>query len=322
MLKITCQGASAEFWKEIKSSEVWSGLGKIEFSNTSFENSDINFVFDYIGSKSDLPGKKNILVILEPRSVNPFQYQQKNLKKFDLVVAGSKIRAKTLGLSDYINCPIKFLPGLKDINKKNLDYVILNANKFSANSHSLYGVRRKFSRYLFSSRQSYALFGLDWHMSKKKEVRERIWAIRKEIMTFSKPDIKEACSDFLYKYPEYRGAPVNKQEILKDAKFAVIVENEGDYISEKVFDAIFSGCVPIYVGPNLSEYESLSRCVVQIGSNVKSLSEFIQNYSEDIYQEKISNIMSAINNSDSFSEFSFKVNVDKLVALVRNKLID
>ena len=319
MLKITCQGASAEFWNEIKSSNVWSGLGKIEFSNKNFENSDFNFVFDYSGSKSALPGKKNILVILEPRSVNPFQYQQKNLRKFDLVVPGSKARATTLGLSDFINCPVRFLPAFKEINERNLDFVIFNANKFSANPNSLYGTRRKFSRYLFSTRQNYALFGLDWRMSKQKELRERVWAIRKEIMTLSKPNLKEACSDFFYMYPEYKGAPVNKQEVLKNAKFAVIVENEADYISEKVFDAIFSGCVPLYVGPNLNEHESLNRCVVQIGSNIKSLRGFVENYSEDLYQEKFSNILNAINNSDCFSEFSFKENVDKLLTIVRSR---
>ena len=319
MLKITCQGASRDFWDEIKSSGNWAGLGNIEFSNQNFDDSDVHFVFDYIGSDSALLGRKNVMVIFEPRTVNPFQYSRKNLDKFDLIVPVGEIRARSLGLSDYINCPIKFLPAEKNIKDRELDFVLLNANKFSANPNSLYGVRRKFSRYLFSSHQSYALYGLDWKMPKRKELRERLWAIRKEIKSLSKPDLKEALSDFLYRYPEYKGSPIDKQDALRLAKFAVIVENEADYISEKIFDAIFSGCVPLYVGPDLNCFETLNRCAVQIGSDTKNLKDFIENYSEELYQDKISNIFEAINDSDNFSTFSFKKNSEKLITIVRSK---
>jgi hypothetical protein len=322
MLKITFDGPFKDIWEQIKSSDEWNSYGKIIFDDRNYKGSDIHFVFDYVDSMPLLPGKKNVLILLEPRSVNPFQYRQKNLDKFDLVIPVGRTRAENLGLLDYINCPIKFLPATKEINVRKLDFVILNANKFSANKNSLYGVRRKFSRYLYSSGANYQLHGLNWKMPKQKEFRERIWSVRKEIYSFNKPNFREAFSDFFYSYPEYIGETKNKQDILIKSKFAVIVENEKDYISEKIFDAIYSGCVPLYVGPNLDEFEKLSSCAVQINSNTKSLKNFIENYSEDHYQEKFSNILEAINNSDSFSEFSFKENIDKIVTIVRNKLLD
>ena len=50
----------------------------------------------------------------------------------------------------------------------------------------------------------------------------------------------------------WRGTIIDKDALLKRAKFAVCYENVADipgYISEKIFDCLRCGCVPIYWGP-------------------------------------------------------------------------
>jgi len=59
-------------------------------------------------------------------------------------------------------------------------------------------------------------------------------------------------------YPSYRGKVVEKKSTLEKYKFAICYENAKEipgYITEKIFDCFFAGCVPIYWGAdNVAEY--------------------------------------------------------------------
>jgi hypothetical protein len=46
-------------------------------------------------------------------------------------------------------------------------------------------------------------------------------------------------------------------------RFSLIIENSLDYVSEKLFDAIQFGTVPIYVGPQLSEFGIPNEVAIQ-----------------------------------------------------------
>jgi hypothetical protein len=52
-------------------------------------------------------------------------------------------------------------------------------------------------------------------------------------------------------FPSYQGPAQNKFEVLAKARFCICFENAKDisgYITEKIFDSLFAGCVPIYWG--------------------------------------------------------------------------
>lgn len=52
-------------------------------------------------------------------------------------------------------------------------------------------------------------------------------------------------------FPSYRGKVANKRDVLTRTRFAICYENVCDlpgYITEKIFDCFFSGCVPVYWG--------------------------------------------------------------------------
>lgn len=59
-------------------------------------------------------------------------------------------------------------------------------------------------------------------------------------------------------FPSYRGEVRDKGEVLRRSKFSYCYENSRDltnYITEKIFDSLVSGCVPIYWGAdNVLEY--------------------------------------------------------------------
>jgi hypothetical protein len=59
-------------------------------------------------------------------------------------------------------------------------------------------------------------------------------------------------------YSSYRGEITSKRAILKNYKFSICYENARDipgYITEKIFDCFFAGCIPIYLGaPNVTDF--------------------------------------------------------------------
>ena len=60
-------------------------------------------------------------------------------------------------------------------------------------------------------------------------------------------------SRFAPQFPSYRGKVINKNETLRDYRFSICYENARDipgYITEKIFDCLFAGCIPIYWGAN------------------------------------------------------------------------
>lgn len=52
------------------------------------------------------------------------------------------------------------------------------------------------------------------------------------------------------KFPSHRGPVKSKRAILQQYKFSICYENSifPGYLTEKIFDALFAGCVPVYLG--------------------------------------------------------------------------
>ena len=54
-------------------------------------------------------------------------------------------------------------------------------------------------------------------------------------------------------FPSYRGKVERKIDVLRRTRFSICYENMRDmpgYITEKLFDCFFAGCIPVYWGAN------------------------------------------------------------------------
>ncbi len=59
------------------------------------------------------------------------------------------------------------------------------------------------------------------------------------------------------RFPSHRGTVNSKNATMRHYKFAVCYENSvfPGYVSEKIFDGLFAGCIPIYLGaPDITDY--------------------------------------------------------------------
>ncbi len=95
----------------------------------------------------------------------------------------------------------------------------ISGNKFSDSPKELYGERRRIIRYFEEHYpEDFGLYGTGW---KKEE------------------------------YPSYQGAPPDKFSVYHQYRFAVCLENTKNvrgYITEKIYDCLVSGIVPVYAG--------------------------------------------------------------------------
>lgn len=102
-------------------------------------------------------------------------------------------------------------------------------------------------------------------------------------------------------FPSYRGMVSHKKEVLTKTKFLICYENISDqpgYITEKIFDAFFAGCVPVYWGAdNILSYIP-QECFIDRRKfpDTKSLYIFLKNMSESqfiAYQENIARFLAS-----------------------------
>ena len=98
------------------------------------------------------------------------------------------------------------------------------------------------------------------------------------------------------KFPSYCGKVDSKFETLSNAKFSICYENAKDitgYITEKIFDCFFAGCVPVYWGiSNPSEVFGDRTFIDRRKFNShEDLLNYLKNISEEEYTEIQENIL-------------------------------
>ena len=100
-------------------------------------------------------------------------------------------------------------------------------------------------------------------------------------------------------FPSYQGPAITKYEVLRKTKFSICFENARDidgYITEKIFDCFFAGCVPIYWGDANIKKAIPKECFIDFRefSSYPDLYQFIKLITPnqfDDYQKAIRNFL-------------------------------
>jgi len=129
------------------------------------------------------------------------------------------------------------VPNISFSDKKLL--VNISMNKFSRHPRELYSARRVSIRYFEQNQpENFDLYGVGWNQPTN---------FLEKLLPFT-------CQV----YPSYRGTVMNKWDVLPQYRFSLCYENihdEPGWVTEKIFDCMRAGCVPIYWGaPNITDY--------------------------------------------------------------------
>jgi alpha(1,3/1,4) fucosyltransferase len=112
-------------------------------------------------------------------------------------------------------------------------------------------------------------------------------------------------------YKNYKGAPANKLEVLKNYRFSVCYENMRDvkgYVTEKIFDCFAAGVVPIYWGAsNITDFIPKNCFIDQRDfKDINEVYEHIRTMDKATYDTYIKNIQAYLE-SDQAKLFSLEM---------------
>ena len=217
---------------------------------TDYSSGDIGVFLDPLKLPVKFPGFK-ILYLVEPEAVRPDLYSKSNLSKFDQVITVSTDRAKRINSEFVIPLSIsgQYFPQYKKFKvKRNRLAAIINEHKFSASGRSMYGFRRELLVQSEKRNIPIDIYGGQWVDGKFLEFQRRIFAIRKQISARKPVNIYEAMSHIFHNYSRTMGRATDTSELLC-YQYSIVIENDPDFVSEKLWKSFYAGAVPIYVGP-------------------------------------------------------------------------
>jgi hypothetical protein len=210
------------------------------------------FLNDYYRRLRRMPGKKLYLFLLENPANRPDNYWRWNHRAFDKVFTWSPDwidQKKYFKLYLPVKIPEAFRINLAE---KTKFCVTVVSQKYSGHPQELYSERVRGIRWFEREHPNeFDLYGSGWDrfyfrgkFSRLNLVLPRLYA-------------KFPALGRSQRFPSHRGTVPVKNKVMREYKFAMAYENASfpGYVTEKIFDAFFAGCVPIYLGaPDVTDY--------------------------------------------------------------------
>jgi len=248
---------------------------------------------------------KLVLFLWEGKAVNPHNYIKETWDKFDHIFTwNDDLVDNKKFFKFYLPTPTQKRPDspLSFSEKKLL--VNISRNIRSTDRNELYSERRKTIQYFDSHYpHDFDLFGLKWHQPVTRMEKLFPWLIKK--------------------YVTHQGMCGDKIEVLSRYKFALCYENlkgEKGYITEKIFDALIAGTVPIYWGAsNIHDYVDQKAFIDRRKfKNNKDLANYLINLKEKEYNEMLRAGQGYLQ-SEKFKKFSPEYFCDNIIKTLKIK---
>ncbi len=320
-----------------KASKLLSILQSSAFEITFNANADYLLSIDHnkLAYKKFIRGggtpERAFLLRLEPPSVFPAQYREPIESRYGTIFTPGSILLKT---EDFIgwpyqihadpNSPTFSTDGIENfVAPSRIEFgewchreiflAMIAANKVAPTLGQNYAFRRKFAKNLKSS--DFHLFGALWNDSFSLKLRHRLAVSYFALRQGTIPSFVSIYGNLLNKYPRSLGSIQDKHLVLKNSKFSLIIENSDTYVSEKLFDSLINGCIPVYFGPKLDRVGISSDLVISYHGSPKNLIQTLSNLSESEIQFKL-NAIAKFLCSDSFRNTWFESKVYENIAKI------
>jgi len=232
-----------------------------------------------------IPKEKKILVLTECEMIYKPNGRTDLLKEYRTVFAYDDNLIKECGYKK-LNMVNKIkMPNKISFSEKKFSTLIAG-NKFVNDKGELYSERLRAIRFMEQNYLSdFDLYGIGWDLKTFRGI--------KPVRALNR--IKPLRKLFTEKRPSYKGKVDKKIEVLSKYKFCFCYENScaiPGYISEKIWDCFFAGCVPVYYGaPNVTNYIP-DNCFIDFRNfySYEQLYQYMKDMSEEKYNEYRNNI--------------------------------
>lgn len=188
---------------------------------------------------------------------------------------------------------------------------MIAANKVAPVPAPRYALRREFARKLQSL--DFHLYGPLWGRSLRSKMKHRLAVSYFAIKQGTIPDFISIYGDLFSKYPRSLGPIDDKHRVLKNSKFSLVIENSDTYVSEKLFDSLINGCIPVYFGPGLEAAGLPDGIAIQYDGAPHKIFNFLSGISEFEIREKLEAISQFLK-SEHFEAHWTEASVYKSIA--------
>lgn len=237
--------------------------------------------------RSCIPREKRLLICVEPYSVHPEQYTSFVRSSFGRIVT----------LSEEIG-PNKFdelwdgghLPPYERLEQEILGSMaskripgsicMLNANKFSSASQSLYGLRFSILKAFGATGVPIYLGGHGWEDSYVSQLKQFTFSSLQVFRSGSLPNLKELRPRNVRCLAGVNYVP-NVQDTIgffQKFEYGIAIENQLGYVTEKVMNVIRGGGIPLYYGSDPEKFGVPSSSVVDI--RMEYSGDFLKAYAD------------------------------------------
>jgi hypothetical protein len=264
----------------------------------SIEKSNIDLC-----NQKKVPIKNRILILWEPPATSPKIYEMDLYEKFGLIFTPSNQWISN-SRTCYFYWPQVKVDFIKKtaISERKKRTVFIGANKISFHHTELYSLRRSL---LEADRNKLIdVYGIGWSSNFSYQLKTLLGTLLK---TSKKSIGLQPIFDYLLtKVTNPKGVCGNKYQVSERYRFALVVENSKDYVSEKLFDALFSKCISFYIGPDLKSFGFPPELAIQLDGTPKDILIKIKKYMDITSIEELLSIQNK--QQEAFENLNIKNN--------------
>jgi hypothetical protein len=209
------------------------------------------------------------------------------------------------------------IPTIDGWNSRNIYCCMIAGNKQTAvaDTRELYSERVRGIRWFEKhAPKDFSLYGTGWETLSPVEG-PRWRPLRKRWLSLHRKSGRSA-------FPSYKGTIPHKKMVLAKSRFSLCYENIRDmpgYITEKLFDSFFSGCVPVYWGANNVDDYIPANCFIDRRHfrNTAEVYRHLKSINEGQFIEYQKNIVEFLMRKEMYpfsSEFFADTIVDTIMA--------
>ena len=207
------------------------------------------------------------LIRMEPSVVLPANYKLSRKRQFKKIITVGGLPSRD---SLSVHWPLIWPSAseLKELREtERTDRVVLiNGNKMSFIKGELYSLRRGAIKAI----GNLDLYGTEWNSSTTARLFIALRSFVHSVLSLELPRIS-GLSLWLQTYSKSQGPVTKKLQTMSRFKYALVIENSAEYMSEKLMEALFAGCIPVYVGPDPERYGIPKELVIRAEPNVHSI---------------------------------------------------
>lgn len=206
-----------------------------------------------VANRFRLDKKNRIRLVMEPRVTAPQCFTPSERQFYGRSICTSNRWAESLS-AEAVFWPQRLSQGTLTGELETYDLSMFASNKFSTVQGERYSLRRQLIRLADIEGVRLAVAGSGWDARMTTRTRSVVRSGLKSLRCGERPKMVHGGSALGVR-PRFRlGFLDNQATLYQMSRMAVVIENSGDYVSEKLIDAVRAGSVPLYVGPNLEEF--------------------------------------------------------------------